>query len=153
VSTPPPADEQLPLFVYGTLRPGQINHRLFLLGRTVRERPAVLLGHRMYALDYPCIVDDSDGGRVVGHLIEIRAEEYAATLAAIDGLEGYRADDADSPYVRVRRTAQVADAGDPRATEVWVYLAGPPVRARLADYESVPGGDWLAYPGAERYGE
>ncbi|WP_045557424.1 gamma-glutamylcyclotransferase family protein [Streptomyces sp. FxanaA7] len=55
----------LPFFVYGTLRPGEPNHDLFLRGRTVAEEPARMRGMALYdGPGYPYAVEslaDADG--------------------------------------------------------------------------------------------
>ena len=54
---------QLPFFVYGTLRPGEHNHDLFLRGRTAAEEPARLRGALLYdGPGYPYAVDGHGGG-------------------------------------------------------------------------------------------
>src|SRR5258706_16482561 len=102
------ADEYLPIFVYGTLRPGQENYDRFVLGKTAREVAAMLPDHAMFVLDgYPCITADANRGAVIGAVIGdvlyLLPELFPAVLAALDQLEGYMPGDASSPYLRVRR--------------------------------------------------
>ena len=119
------APSRLPVFVYGTLRPGEKNYPAYLAGRTRREVSATVAG-TLYFLageGYPCLV--AEGGRVRGELMELLPGHYAATLAALDALEEYDpADEAHSVYLR--RPARVSLAGG-EEVEAWVYYwNGPP---------------------------
>jgi len=140
-------EEYLPIFVFGTLRPGQDNHRLFVRGKTVRELPAALPGHAMFVLgQYPCITEDAGDGDVTGHLLYLLPELFREALAALDDLEGYRPGDASCDYVRVQRTAHALPAEGPaERVSAWVYVAGAPARALRSACPPVPGGDWLVY--------
>jgi gamma-glutamylcyclotransferase (GGCT)/AIG2-like uncharacterized protein YtfP len=143
------ADEYLPIFVYGTLRPGQENYDRFVLGKTTREVRAMLADHAMFVLDgYPCITEDSGAGDVIGDALYLSPELFPAVLAALDQLEGYTPGNASSPYLRVRRSVRTGegDRGEPPRTSLaWVYVGGEPALLRRPACDPVPGGDWLAY--------
>ncbi|MFF2211795.1 gamma-glutamylcyclotransferase family protein [Streptomyces antibioticus] len=147
IPTTPPAPG-LPFFVYGTLRPGEVNHGLFLRGRTLREEPARLTGAVLYdGPGYPYAVAEP-GGTVAGALITARPEAYARLLAELDRLEEYRPGDPYSLYERVVCEVTVSNAttGTEGAVPAWVYLAAPAVAAGLrADGNRIGGGDWLAH--------
>lgn len=132
----------LPFFVYGTLRPGEHNHDHFLLGRTTSERPARLPGAALYdGPGYPYAVDEP-GALVHGELITARPEEYGRLLGALDKLEDYAPGDPANVYDRVIRDVICEDGATVRA---WVYVAAPPVAARLrARGRRIEGGDWRA---------
>lgn len=136
---PPP---RLPFFVYGTLRPGEANHDLFLRGRTTSEEPGRLTGAVLYdGPGYPYAVEEP-GGEVRGELVTARPETYEALLAALDRLEEYTPGDPRSLYERVVRDIVRADGTTARA---WVYLAAPHVAARLRAHGTrIPDGDWPA---------
>ncbi|KUO14049.1 gamma-glutamylcyclotransferase family protein [Streptomyces sp. DSM 15324] len=138
-TTPP--RPHLPFFVYGTLRPGEVNHGLFLRGRTLREEPARLTDAVLYdGPGYPYAVDEP-GGTVTGDLVTARPGTYGRLLAELDRLEEYTPGDPRSLYERVVREV-TTEAGPVRA---WVYLAAPAVAARLrARGERLRGGDWSA---------
>lgn len=137
--------EQLPVFVYGTLRPGQGNYRRILRDVTEAEYPAMLTGHALYAAGVPFAVPMT-GRAVRGDLMVVRAEEWAPTLSELDALEGFRPDAsrASSLYVRTACTVVYVNDGLPQAAEAWVYLAGGLVTFDELDV-LVPGGDWLAF--------
>ncbi|MGJ5751251.1 gamma-glutamylcyclotransferase (GGCT)/AIG2-like uncharacterized protein YtfP [Streptomyces puniciscabiei] len=133
----------LPFFVYGTLRPGEANHDLFLRGRIAAEEPARLPGAALYdGPGYPYAVE-RPGGEVRGELITPRPESYAELLAALDRLEEHAPGDSRNLYERVAR--DVIRTADGTPTLAWVYLAAPPVAARLrATGTPIEGGDWLS---------
>src|SRR5438094_10472984 len=96
--------DRLPVFVYGTLRPGQGNYSRLLAGRIAAPVPATLPGHALYgrALSFPYVVP-APGHTVVGDLVTPLADLYDGVLDDLDWLEGYRAGQPDaSHYVRTR---------------------------------------------------
>ncbi|MEU4143748.1 gamma-glutamylcyclotransferase family protein [Streptomyces parvulus] len=132
---------RLPFFVYGTLRPGGVNHGLFLRGRTRAEEPAFLRGALLYpGPGYPYAVE-APGGTVRGEVVTARPEEYEALLAELDRLEEYVPGDPRNLYDRVART--VVRATDGTTLRAWVYVAAPAVAARLrATAAPLPDGTW-----------
>jgi gamma-glutamylcyclotransferase (GGCT)/AIG2-like uncharacterized protein YtfP len=131
-----------PIFVYGTLRPGEANHDLFLRGRTRSVEPGRLHGAVLYdGPGYPYAVEEP-GGTVHGELVTPSPEAYGELLVALDRLEGYTPGDPRNLYERVGR--EVTRAGDGRAVRTWVYVAAPAVAARLRDRgKIIESGDWL----------
>ncbi|GGZ28219.1 gamma-glutamylcyclotransferase [Streptomyces inusitatus] len=163
---------ELPFFVYGTLRPGEQNHTLLLLGRTAAEEPARWTGAVLYeGPGYPYAVEpggtsgtsgadgmDGTGGAggtepsadrgavVVGELLTAAPGEYGPLLAELDELEEYIAP--GHPRNRYERvTRDVLRAADGAAIRAWVYLAAPALARELRrNGTPVPGGDWRARP-------
>jgi gamma-glutamylcyclotransferase (GGCT)/AIG2-like uncharacterized protein YtfP len=134
----------LPFFVYGTLRPGEVNHDLFLRGRTRSEVPGRLSGAVLYeGPGYPYAVEEPGDGVVCGELVTAHPETYAELLAELDRLEDYVPGDPRSLYERVERKV-VRDA-DGATVRAWVYVAAPAVAARLRTRgRPIAGGDWRA---------
>lgn len=131
--------DQLPFFVYGTLRPGQHNYSL-MKGGVAEQTPAVLADHAMYASGLPYVVAEH-GGIVMGDLVTVTEDAYAEMLDRLDRLEGYREGrDEDSFYIR-RQVEVTTDLGPAQA---WVYLAGANTRRNLVRdrVPRVEGGDW-----------
>ncbi len=133
VPEPEPRDghgERLPVFVYGTLRPGEKNYPRYLGGRTSRERRGSVEGRLYFVAEggYPYLLPEP--GRVVGELVELQPEGYAATLAALDRLEEYDPrDEAGSVYLRRKTWVTFADGAVERA---WVYYWNcPEIKGRL----------------------
>ncbi|GHF06033.1 gamma-glutamylcyclotransferase [Streptomyces morookaense] len=137
----PQDHRQLPVFVYGTLRPGQCNHDLFLRGRTTAVRPARLHGAVLYeGPGYPYAVADP-AGDVLGEIITLAPADYRHVLAALDVLENHMPGDPASLYDRVEREVRLTGSGE--AVRAWVYLAADRVARRLrASGTTVPGGSW-----------
>ncbi|WP_327182935.1 gamma-glutamylcyclotransferase family protein [Streptomyces sp. NBC_01334] len=152
---------ELPFFVYGTLRPGEVNHDLLLRGRTLREEPARLAGAVLYqGPGYPYAVEEP-GGTVAGELVTPLPRAYARLLAELDRLEEYVPGDPRNLYERVERevalpSVTVATDGDEEGEEgavlgsgapvvrAWVYVAAPAVADRLrARGKLIESGDWL----------
>ncbi|MEV6670275.1 gamma-glutamylcyclotransferase family protein [Streptomyces sp. NPDC051162] len=132
----------LPVFVYGTLRPGRRNHTVFLLGRTVAEEPARLRGAVLFeGPGYPYAVADPEG-EVVGEVLWLPADRHDALLASLDALEGYEPGGSANHYVRVVRPVQLLGGDTVRA---WTYLAEEGLAARLRRRgRRVEGGNWQA---------
>ncbi|MFZ3470054.1 gamma-glutamylcyclotransferase family protein [Streptomyces sp. 4.24] len=133
---------ELPFFVYGTLRPGEVNHDLFLRGRTAAEEPARLPDAALYeGPGYPYAVD-RPGSAVAGELITPAPGAYGELLVALDLLEEYEGP--GSPGNIYDRTAREALLPDGTPVRAWVYLAAPALARRLArSGRQIPGGDWL----------
>lgn len=133
------ASEQRPVFVYGTLRPGQPNWERLLARRAQRvvtgRLPGVVLldcGH------YPAGVERPGAVAAIGEVVWIRPTVWSEVLAALDHLEGYDPADADRLYDRVVRSVQTMEG----PVDCWVYLAGRMLNASARPV--VTGGDWVA---------
>ncbi|MEU3986422.1 gamma-glutamylcyclotransferase family protein [Streptomyces sp. NPDC026672] len=131
---------ELPFFVYGTLRPGEVNHDRYLRGRTAVEEPGRLGGAVLYdGPGYPYAVEAPQGA-VHGELVTPLPERYGRLLAELDRLEEYVAGDPGNLYERVARDVRRPDGS---AVHAWVYVAAPAVAARLrARGTLIEGGDW-----------
>ncbi|MFJ9560926.1 gamma-glutamylcyclotransferase family protein [Streptomyces fuscichromogenes] len=140
-----PDPRHLPFFVYGTLRPGEVNHDAFLRGRTETEEPGRLDGAVLYdGPGYPYVVEEPGAAAVRGELVTARPESYDRLLLELDELEECAPQDPASLYVRVAR--EVVRLRDGAPVRAWVYVAGPVVAGRLrADGRRIDGGDWLAH--------
>jgi gamma-glutamylcyclotransferase (GGCT)/AIG2-like uncharacterized protein YtfP len=125
------------VFFYGTLMAGfdrrrraGIDDKLTYVGRGSITASLFDLGL------YPAAIPAPDG-LVWGELYDV--VDAAAVLAALDEIEGYRADDPDrSLYVRSR----VAVAfGDGRSAAAWVYFYNAP----LGQAQQIRSGDYLEH--------
>jgi len=133
-------NRQLPVFVYGTLRPGQPNWARLLAGRAERVLAGCLPGAVLLDCShYPAAIERPGAGGAVGEVVWIRPPDWSAVLTALDHLEGYAAHDPDRLYDRVVRPVSTADG----PVDCWVYLAGR--RLAGAGLPALAGGDWIAY--------
>jgi gamma-glutamylcyclotransferase (GGCT)/AIG2-like uncharacterized protein YtfP len=135
--------EQLPVFVYGTLRRGMGNHGV--IGSALAAvHEARLPGHCLYSDGLPYVAECGDPEQAVtGELLIIRDSAYEAAMERLDWLEGFRPPH-HMLYVRGACRALVQDEpGAPgRETKAWVYHGGS--RFSYAGRLLVPGGDWAA---------
>jgi len=130
------SDPVLPVFVYGTLLPGESNYRRYLAGRTLKEQPATIAGSLWLVEeeDYPYLLPGQDP--VHGVVIHLHPDLYHAALAAIDRLEDFnpRAP-RTSLYLRQQTTAQLLSGG---SVAVWCYFWNAAERPG----RPLPGGDF-----------
>jgi gamma-glutamylcyclotransferase (GGCT)/AIG2-like uncharacterized protein YtfP len=143
--------EELPLFVYGTLRHGGMNH-----GKVEQAAasvvPAQLHDYALYMDDGPLVLPRA-GSAVIGDVLTFSARSYAQTMAALDAFEGYDpADEAASIHARIRVAVRTAAGDDLTA---WCYVRGTrPIagECKITGFENglVPDGDWLRMERARR---
>jgi gamma-glutamylcyclotransferase (GGCT)/AIG2-like uncharacterized protein YtfP len=129
----------LPVFVYGTLRPGSWNHDRCLAPWLAGPcRPGQLAGHVLHHhRGLPYLVADADArGVVAGHVADLDPHRHEAALAALDELE----DVASRHYDRVEVTLDDGQAA-------WAWVAGPRIAAELGSTTLVAHGDWLRLAG------
>ncbi len=130
----------LPVFVYGTLRPGSWNHERWLAPWLAGPcRPAVLTGHALHHHDGLPYVVASPGTEVAGELAALDPERYDAGLSRLDELEDVERRHYDRVRVDVRTELGVEAA--------WVWVAGPSVAAALGSATRVAAGDFLTVEG------
>lgn len=141
--TPP---QQLPLFVYGTLRPGEQNFSRYLQPAVTKIQPGTI-NARLFSFagdDYPFILPGP--GLVVGELVDIQPALWLKTLSAVDRLEDYDPQaEASSWYLRRQVSVR---RGDGVAVLAWTYYWNRPETLGTL----LPGGDWRQRPrpGSER---
>lgn len=139
----------LPLFVYGTLLPGEVNYPAYLKDRTANEQPATVQGSLWLVEDedYPYLLGGP--GAVYGMLIDLIPWAYTATLAAIDRLEDF---DPQVPktslYLRRRVKVWLSDG---QTTNAWGYFwnaaTRPGIRLAHGDFRRRdPGGRGARQP-------
>jgi gamma-glutamylcyclotransferase (GGCT)/AIG2-like uncharacterized protein YtfP len=139
--------EQLPLFVYGTLRRNQENY-ILLRGHTLAEVPATITGMTLYSLlAYPVMIEGNEGDPaqveisiVHGELMTIHPRVYSRLLDDLDQLEGYRAGE-DTFYKRVVRCVRTASGTEINA---WMYL-GEKRFLEHVRHTHIPHGDWCRF--------
>jgi len=117
--------DQLPLFVYGTLLPGQRNYPRYLAGTTIAEVPATVNGELWWigAEDYPYLCPGD--ALVHGRLITIAPNLFPATLSRIDALEDFILDDPTASLYLRQSVAVQSELGPQLA---WSYIWNRPER-------------------------
>jgi gamma-glutamylcyclotransferase (GGCT)/AIG2-like uncharacterized protein YtfP len=143
--SPPPVQH---IFVYGTLQRGQCRERCW--PHPPLRVDAATIHAALYDLGpYPAIGPGDDVVR--GEVWEISAEHLAATLQALDDVEGY-SQLGDDLYVRRLVQCRLEDG---REIAAWTYYYGN--ASRLAQHQLVPPNSagevlWREQPGHVRGG-
>jgi len=128
---------RLPVFVYGTLMPGEQNYTAFLRGRTISEFPAATEGELWLDAvgDYPYLCPGR--GRVHGWLITIAPQVFAVTIRAIDTLEEFFPDrPGHCLYLRKRIKVIAGQKSRPAWGYIWNQPARPGFRLASGDYST-----------------
>lgn len=111
------------VFVYGTLRTGEVNHALLAAARRIGTDRTQARYTLVDLGAYPAAVA-SGATAIVGEVFEVDA----ATLARLDRLEGH-------PHLYQRTTVRLASR---RVAVMYVMTA-----ARAAGTPEIAGGDWV----------
>ena len=111
----------LKVFVYGTLKPGEINYQRLCAGKVVEEKRAIAQGH-LFALPFGYPAMTPGDGRVQGYVLTFTDPEV---LHALDLLEGYHP---QRPLEQNEYNRQLIEtfnlSGEPLET-AWAYLMSP----------------------------
>ncbi len=106
------------VFVYGTLKPGEVYYQRYCAGKTIAEHPAIVQG-RLYALPmgYPAMIPGD--GIVHGYVLSFAGSDI---LHDLDQLEGYdpQAPTESNDYDRRQIAAFTPDRRS--LGNVWVYM-------------------------------
>lgn len=105
------------LFVYGTLKPNEINYQRYCAGKVLAAVPAMVYG-QLYALPvgYPALVEGSD--RVYGTVLSFQDPQL---LAVLDVLEGYDPQRRPEQNDYQRECIEAYDGSGKAIGSVWVY--------------------------------
>ena len=114
------AIHQLPLFVYGTLRPGEQYHNRLLGDHIDRVESALIQGGLVQHLagNYPCLVRGE--GSVAGELVWIQPEVWPKLIEAVDRFEEYSPLDMENSMYR--REQVEAKLGCGKVILAWTYV-------------------------------
>jgi gamma-glutamylcyclotransferase (GGCT)/AIG2-like uncharacterized protein YtfP len=135
----------LPVFVYGTLRPGRVNWPV-AEPLCIRHEPALLPGFALYGLEWPCAVGARAHTEPTVIAEGVRGDllwfDPPAAPRALDTLDRFEdvvpGDPAASLYLRERHPVLVGD----RSLDAWVYVPGALLLAQVTEERRVPGDDW-----------
>lgn len=142
--------DPMPVFVYGTLRPGEGNYSWALNGRTINEQDGFLAGTSMYSNGgFPYVIEHTEGKGVTGTLVDIDPDVLNSVMSDLDSLEGTNYGD-EVPGVgkindrnHYNRVARLIEMKDGSMVKAWVYL--PPAEDNdgiMARHRYVTSGDW-----------
>ncbi|WP_413176203.1 gamma-glutamylcyclotransferase [Anabaena azotica] len=109
------------VFVYGTLKPGEVNYQKYCAGRVVEARKAIAPG-KLYALPmgYPAMTLGDE--KVHGYLLSFAD---AAILTALDDLEDYDSTRPISENLYNRQSIEISAPMGLSLGWAWVYLMTP----------------------------
>lgn len=130
-------DVVLRVFVYGTLKPGEINYRRYCAGKVLTAVPAIARGQLFHlCLGYPGMT----AGDEPVHGVVLSFNDRSI-LTALDRLEDYdpHRDPADNEYQRCQ--IEVVDLKGRSLGQVWTYQMAP---AKIRQFRGVhlPDGRW-----------
>lgn len=144
-----------PVFVYGTLRPGQGNYHLMSEAAEGSSR-ATLNGHAIYGAHrgFPYAAEHDDPSAVtVGDIVWLSDTQHGARARDnMDGLEGFNSDyPSSSHYERVLRDVTFTDSeGNAQTVKAWTYMARGSARRQLREEDRIADGDWVKARAAHR---
>ncbi|HLO85047.1 MAG TPA: gamma-glutamylcyclotransferase [Nostocaceae cyanobacterium] len=113
--------EELQVFVYGTLKPGEINYKRYCVGKVVAAQKAFVCG-QLFALPvgYPAMILGES--LVKGYLLSF-ADSSVLTL--LDNLEGYLPNRHQSENLYNRISIEVYQQDSQLLGQAWVYVMSP----------------------------
>lgn len=152
-------EAQVPVCVYGTLRPGQPGHeRVFGDGDVAAVFGAVIPWRRLVVSDedagggrwggYAMAVAAPGGDGVVGELLVLHPGRVERVLAAVDDyeFEQVAAGEPGCPYRRTQVGVHLPIGTGTRwpafTVSAWVYLPAGPLLGHVEAARAVPGDDW-----------
>lgn len=137
-----------PVFVYGTLRPGQGNYRL--MGEAVETYTSgIVKGVGIYGptRGFPYAAEHQDENAITAGEVVWLSDDYAGVKARqnLDYLEGFSSDyPTNSHYERVLKTVNVKDGfGNGKEVKAWMYLARGYSKSALQEKDRIIHGDWV----------
>jgi gamma-glutamylcyclotransferase (GGCT)/AIG2-like uncharacterized protein YtfP len=131
------------LFVYGTLKRGEINHGL-LAPHACSIEPASIRGLLYDTGDFPALAEGD--GRVQGELVSLDPDRVHEVIAVIDRLEGCIPGQDDRSLYRRRIVSAAREDGVERPAYAYFYNAAHPSLPPLDALTPILSGLWTAPP-------
>ena len=121
----------LQVFVYGTLKPAQVNYPAYCQGQVIEEKKVYTLGTLYYlsAVGYPAMTPGTT--KVYGYLLVFRDVSH---IQYLDRLEGYLEGRSQEENEYQRELVKIYSRSDIFLGEVWGYLMRP---HRIGLYQGV----------------
>lgn len=106
------------VFVYGTLKPGEVNYQKYCAGKVLKVQKAIVNG-KIYALPigYPAMTPGD--GKVYGYLLSFAD---STVLAALDDLEDYDPNQQSSENLYNRYYIEVYELTGSSLGWAWAYF-------------------------------
>lgn len=141
--------QPLPVFVFGTLRPGQGNFQLFREEGSIETiHEAKILGVAMAIpkdAGFPRALEtDDDRFSMVGDVVTLKKDASGAeTRRSLDQLEGFNSNrPSQSMYKRVVRDVEIKNNnGEKETIKAWIFIT--PDMSRLKPEDILVEGDWF----------
>ena len=111
----------LKVFVYGTLKPGEINYQRLCAGKVIEEKKAIAQGH-LFALPFGYPAMTPGDGRVQGYVLTFTDPEV---LHALDRLEDYHPERPLEQNEYNRQLIKTFNLSDEPSETAWAYLMSP----------------------------
>ncbi len=116
----------LKVFVYGTLKPGEANYKIYCQGKTIAETPAYIRGE-LYQLSrgYPAVCQGNR--KITGYLLEFivpreQSPEDCHVLRQLDQLEDYQKNRPTKFNEYYRLQVKTFDPNDNFLDYAWCYF-------------------------------
>ena len=137
-------NENINIFVYGSLREGFFNYDLYLKGKVKSIRPAEINGFKLYHMPYkgyPAVLPGNT--TIVGEVVEF--EDYYSTLKAIDEMEGFsNENNPNNEYLRKLVKVKLND--DESYENCYSYFYNENIDPKFQDEAIyIENGDWKEY--------
>lgn len=132
-------DEPINLFVYGTLKQGQLN--CSLVNRYARSIERGWISGRLFDVGlFPALAEGD--GEVWGEVVRVDPGDIPCLLAVLDRLEGYREEDI-SGSIYIRRIVDVTtESGGRERAYAYFYNLEHPGFPALETLTCIPNGEW-----------
>lgn len=127
--------DRVRIFVYGTLKPGEVNYKRYCATRVVDSKTAVAPG-KLYALPmgYPAMT--TENSQVQGYLLSFAD---LGILSQLDELEDYQPHRHKSANLYNRQQIEIYDMMPGQSLGLaWVYLMSP---AKVSQLKGIPQAD------------
>lgn len=125
------------VFVYGTLKPGEINYDRYCAGKVVKEQPAIAYGQLYHlSLGYPGMIRGDD--QVQGFLLTFAD---SAIFDSLDQLEDYDPNRRPEDNEYNREQIEVYDKAGQSLGLAWVYFM---TLGKVQNFQGIhiPSGCW-----------
>ncbi|AFZ47817.1 AIG2 family protein [Cyanobacterium stanieri PCC 7202] len=125
------------VFVYGTLKPQEINYYLYCAGKTIKEQQCWTYGD-IYSLSlgYPAMIKSKN--KAQGYLLTFAD---SSPLAKLDQLEGYQENRESHLNEYQREKVTVYDHHNSPIDKAWTYFM---TKQKIDYYQGIliPSGEW-----------